>query len=293
MLEKIEFSDIYKFLSSVGLVLILAAVLLPIYLFQIDITKYCQNIDSKQISETVKHSILLHDNLTFSLLKCWPFISLLAFVFGALLFGYGIFRWNKRQIILDKMQDLDLQGKEKIIKEASQEEVNKKLNEDADEIEEIEEDDGKRSLVLESYKAIESRVIDSIKTDDPNIRINHNARVNNFVYDLIIIKYLDNRRRLHKVCEIKYYQKEIFYSYVKHGISSFLLAVSNYEKLVADDPRIIAEYYMIWICTNSDQKIRLERYTRLAREYSAEKGVNLNIIIKLESELESIRNVLL
>ncbi len=291
MLERIDFSDIYKFLSSIGLVLMIAAIFLPMFLFQLDIVKNYQNTDSKIISNTVKQSIQYQEKLICWLLTWWWVISGLCFIIGLIFFTHGIKKWSKRQAVLDKMQDLDLQEKEKIIIPASQEEVNKKLNEDVDE---IEDDNSKKPSILQSYNLIENKVFNSIRTNDPNIKINHNARVNTFIYDLIIIKRVSYQEKLHKVCEIKYYQKEIFYSYVQHGISSFLLAVGNYEKYVAaDDRRINVKYYMIWICTSQDQKKRLELYIDKALTYSNEKGVRLTIILKLDSELDSIKDELL
>lgn len=291
MLERIDFSDIYKFIASIGLVLIIAAILLPIFLFQFNVVKNYQSIDLKIISETVRQSIQLQDKLIYWLINFWWLLSSLCLLSGSIIFGYGIRKWGKRQAVIDKLQDLDLQEKEKIIMPASQEEVNKKLNEDVDE---IEDDNSKKPSILQSYNIFENKVVNSIRTNDPNIKINHNARVNNFIYDLIIIKRLSNQERLHEVCEIKYYQKEIFYSYVQHGISSFLLAVANYDKFVAaDDSRINVRYYMIWVCTSQDQKKRLESYLDKALIYSNEKGVRLTIILKLDSELDSIKDELL
>lgn len=115
--------------------------------------------------------------------------------------------------------------------------------------------------MLQSYEAIENQVFKAIVITDTNIKVNHNARAGKFVYDLVIVNRILEHERLHKVCEIKYYQKEIFYAYVQHGISSFLLAASNYERYIStDDRRVRIEYYMIWICTNQEQKKRLESY---------------------------------
>lgn len=71
MLDKIEFSDIYKFLASIGIGLILAAFLLPIYLFQIDLLKNYRNIDIVRIAYTMKQSIQSQDTLSYLLMNNW------------------------------------------------------------------------------------------------------------------------------------------------------------------------------------------------------------------------------
>lgn len=290
MLDKIDFSDIYKFLSSIGLVLIVAAILIPFFVFQIDLSKN-HNIEINTISNLVKQSIQYQDFAINIVLKLWWGFSAILLIIGVILFILGLTKWKKRQKVLDKIQDIDLYYKEQLIKEANSKEIINKAEEDADDI--CDANFNKRSF-LQHYKFIELKVINAIKTNNSNIRIVPNAKLGNFVYDLIIIERVSNNERIHKICEIKYYQKEIFYSYLHRGVSSFLLSISNYQNyMVKDDRRIHLKFYMIWICNSIEQKERLVSYRKKAKEFSKNKGVNLEIIIKQDSEIESLKNELL
>lgn len=289
MLDRIDFSDIYKFLSSIGLALIVAAILIPFFVFQIDLSKN-HILDTNTIPEIVKDSIQYQDCAINLVLKFWWIFSIILLVAGGILFLIGITKWNKRQEILDKIQEMDLRNKERLIKEANSKEISNKAEEDA---EEINESDFNKRAFLQHYKSIELKIINSIKTNNPNIRIAPNAKLGKFVYDLLIIERLSNNERIHKICEIKYYQKEILYSYLHRGISSFLLSISHYQNyLVKDDRRIRLKFYMIWICNSIEQKNRLVSYKDKAMKFSKSKGVNIEIIIKQDSEIESIINEL-
>lgn len=287
MIDKIEYSDLYKFLSSIGLVLIVASLSIPFFIFQIDILKHYRNLNLKVISEISRKSIQIQENSINLILNYWWILSGFLFLGGAIILFIGIKKWNKRQKVCDKTQDISLQEKEKLIQPASAKAINKKIEDEADL-----EGSAQSTIMaaLKNYKSVESKVVDAVKTVSPSIKINPQARVGNFVYDLIIIERKSPVESIHKVCEIKYYQKEIFYSYIKHGVSSFLLAAENYQKImVLGDNRIRIEYYLIWICINDEQIHRLGTYVNMAERYSIEKGIKLNIILKKESEINSIK----
>jgi hypothetical protein len=293
MWDKVEFSDLYKFLASLGLGMIIIALCFSFFLFQVDVVKGYQ-ID-KSTTDCLKHSVSQQEKIGYWLFDWWWIISTVIFCIGMALLIYGVIKWRERQRVLDKSQDLDLLEKEKI-KKATQIDVDKKLSEDVDEIEDNEdvgliERIGDRKVIYQAYQSIEKRVFSSLAIDDPKVRIQDNIKVNNFIYDLVIIKRLSDNQRLHKICEIKYYQKIIRYSYLFQGISSFLLAANNYERyVVAGDRRIIIEFYIIWIYSDSSQRVLLEKYRAKVIDYSRERGVEINIIVKHDSDIDSLKN---
>ena len=81
MLNKIEFSDLYRFLTSIGLIFIASAFLIP-WLFMkqelgvISISEYNDLIHSSK--ELVDNRI----NLNLLVIKALPFISMVFFIFG-------------------------------------------------------------------------------------------------------------------------------------------------------------------------------------------------------------------
>lgn len=292
MFDKIEFSDIYKFISSIGIVLIVAAVLIPLFIFQIDLVKNYKDVDVSQLTVELQETIEYQNKALNNVFKYWWIISGLLFIAGIAISVIGVLKWKTRQDVIDKLQDLDLLEKEKLIQEAPISDVAQKIEEDAEEINETNQD---KELFKEKYKTLEKRVIESIDVNNQDIQIRHNAKVGSFVYDLIIIKRISLKESVHKVCEIKYYQKEIFYSYIQHGVSSFLLSISNYLNNLSPGPMgsISSSFYIIWICNSNSQLLQLHSYAEKAKQFSRNKGVNLNIIITLESNIEIIKDELL
>jgi hypothetical protein len=290
MFDKFEFSDIYKFISSIGITFVAFAFAIPIILFQIDVLKYYKTDNFNKFPETIHKSIEIQQSLVYYSLKFWWAISSVFLILGFSIFLYGICRWKKRQNVLDKIQDLDLESKENNIKIANKTEINTKIKEDAEEINSAGKD---RLSFISSYKSIERKIFDATQIYKPNIKITRNAKVGKYIYDLIIIKRISAIKRIHKVCEIKYYQNSLLYSTIQHGIANFLLSISNYKNEISvDDRRIEFEFFMIWICKDSVFNI-LKAYSIKAKQFSKNKGINLKIIILHEKDIDNIYDKLL
>jgi len=291
MLDKIDFTDIYKFIASIGLALVIAAFIIPVFVFQLDLTKNYRDIELTKLSSLIKESMDNQEKVINDIIKIWWFFSLISFLGGILLMVIGILNWKKRQNVIDRLQDIALLEKENNIKTAPASEIDNKVNEDADEIEETNQN---RASFIQDYKSLEKRIFEALSIKDQNIKLTRNAKVGNYVYDLIIIQHISEGKRIHFVCEIKYYQKGIFYSYIQQGVSSFLLAISNYWNNFNDDrKRVQIEPVMIWICRNTDQKTQLLSYKDKVRKYAENRGIHLNIIIRLDTEINILINDLM
>ncbi len=132
MFDKIEYSDLYKFLTSIGLILIGVSLLLPwLFLKQ----EYNLNLSIKEYSElTIEAKSLYLDKINYinQLIILLPWISGIILSSGIWSFVYGLNNWYKRQGILDKTNNLNLIKLQTEIKPLNIEEVQSKAEKEVD-----------------------------------------------------------------------------------------------------------------------------------------------------------------
>lgn len=110
-MDKVEFSDAYKFVASIGLIAIGLSILVPWFLNKeneivlveakkiLALTPTAQKIVNQQQSNL----LLLNNHLIL--------ISCILVSIGISLLGWSIFQWNKRQRVTDRIQDEELKSK--------------------------------------------------------------------------------------------------------------------------------------------------------------------------------------
>lgn len=97
---KLDFSSFYKFVSSVGLLLISASVALPWFALRASVP-VAQ--DESTAAATVDTALNARANQYLFIVSAYPWVSLFLFTLGCVLTGYGLFAWRNRQ----KKQDAD------------------------------------------------------------------------------------------------------------------------------------------------------------------------------------------
>lgn len=97
---KLDFSSFYKFVSSVGLLLIAAAVALPWFALR---SAAPDAPTGSQTSTIVDAALDARAQQYLFIVSAYPWISVTLLVLGCLLTGYGLFAWRSRQ----KKQDVD------------------------------------------------------------------------------------------------------------------------------------------------------------------------------------------
>ena len=112
MIEKIEFSDINKFLASLGLICIGLAFFLP-WFFNHDVSILLLEKDKiEKLTPTAKIIILDQQKALMMINQTVPWVSGILILIGIVLLVYSIKLWKKRQTVLDKIQDEELKSKE-------------------------------------------------------------------------------------------------------------------------------------------------------------------------------------
>jgi hypothetical protein len=142
IVPQVEFGSLYKFVASVGLVLIAAAVVLPWILLQsTDVllisTKSIGGLPASAGDAIERRQELLawaQDHLPIPIFLC-------LFLAGCCLLGWALFKWSPSQQRADANEQIALQTKEVEFQKLSIAEVDKKLEEEVAETESVPADE--------------------------------------------------------------------------------------------------------------------------------------------------------
>lgn len=132
---KIDYSSFYKFVTSVGILLILAAAALPWFVFQLSIPAVEPNTTSFDLVEIAKDE---RASQYLWIVQATPWISAVLAISGLLVTIYGIVTWKKRQAKQDKDEDAKYEYNQEALRTtpASDDDKEEKLDEEAREDEE-------------------------------------------------------------------------------------------------------------------------------------------------------------
>ncbi|MFY7671579.1 hypothetical protein ACOSP6_10895 [Tenacibaculum sp. MEBiC06402] len=126
MFNKVEFSDLYKFQTSVGLLIIASAFLIPWLFMKQDIGLLISRAEYNSLIPDSKD--LVDDKIVFGtiIIKTLPWISGFLFLVGSIITGRGIVKWKEKQRKIDKSDNIKVAKEELEFKQLSPEEVKEK-----------------------------------------------------------------------------------------------------------------------------------------------------------------------
>ena len=108
MLNKIEFSDLYKFLTSVGLIFIVSAFIIPWLFMREGVGILVSEIEYGALIEESKNLTDKRIELNSLVISSIPWISSILFLFGLIIVGFGLYHWKKKQNRVDETEILNL-----------------------------------------------------------------------------------------------------------------------------------------------------------------------------------------
>lgn len=122
---KFEFSDLYKFFVSLGVVLITISVLTP-WLFlrePFDLLKTADEL--AKLTPFAQEALSKRQQLVMLALQIIPVFSLTGISLGLLMGGYGLYRWTANQRIHDEKTRIELEISKQSLRDATEDEVEK------------------------------------------------------------------------------------------------------------------------------------------------------------------------
>jgi hypothetical protein len=290
-MEKPDFTDLYKFYVSLGIILIaFSGIIIWFYFFSNDIFLITVNT-LENITDLGKATIITKQKLLLYVYKFIPLLSFVLFFGGILLSILGLTKWKRRQVIIDQIQDSELKKLEKEFKDLTEEEKDNKIKNEITDNEGIEpgsliDDEASK---IRKYKDIENTIFNAIVKYYGNYyEIRKNFKVGNNEFDMIMFpaKLVNTLT----IFEIKYYSRDIKYAFLMNGLIKYLLAIKLLSEYISEREKrnYIYKPIIIWVYKKNNQIDKLKRYRELALKEGNIDNSKIEIIIIHEDEVCSI-----
>ena len=238
-MKTLEYSDFYKFIVSIGVVLISLAVLLPWLLLQepFDVTLKASVIT--ELTPVAQAIIATRQTTALWLLSNVRYISSVLAIAGVIFLGVGLHKWNEMQKIRDKREFYETEKVRRELEPMSAEQIAQKAIEDVaekdtEEKQLVEDQTASDMLVPSSsvvtqYFRIEKMVQDKLRScfsDDGEFL--PNQRIKSAEYDAVFMSKKDYLSDV--IFEIKYARKGFRINWVRESVNRLILATDIYTR---------------------------------------------------------------
>lgn len=258
-MDKLQYDSLYKFLVSLGIILIALPIAALVYLLNSEPILISQS-DFDALSEYSQQMIGHRDSITTYFIDIFPWFGGIFICLGVLFLGYGIYKWTSVQKNLDKKLDAEATMQTLSLMEMSAKEVEAKVEEEVSEetsAETVDEpppiSEDTHLCQINRYKEIEDLCYNYFTAKySRNYTFKQNIRMGKYHYDFIGVSQKDN---IDLLVEVKYWKslvsisgrlKEVLYRLFDAGVNYETIAHRNFTLLVV-------------IVTTKEQLPRLER----------------------------------
>jgi hypothetical protein len=279
---QIEYGDYYKFVVSLGIALVIAAILVPWLFLREPFDLMIEAARLSQLTPAAQRIVLLRQANLLRLLPMVPWFSCFSLIIGILLAFTGLAKWRERQILRDTSEDLGVKKQEQELRSMTAEEVTEKT--DAESEPEV------RSHVIglthdvfaDKLRVVESAFYDKVRQClGTSYRLLINQTLGTAEYDAILQAIRPTDPDV--VVEIKYIRQGFKYAWLRESAMRLALADQLYNaKLKRDSvPLLLVIFSVGELSQQSEvQKLRAKAQADLRQrgagvrvEYLSDAGI--------------------
>lgn len=213
-MDRLNFSDLYRFLVSLGVVAIVLAFVVPWLVLRDGGSNIYYQDNFETLTESSKIIATGNQELQLLVIDYLPYIVLFLLSFGTYSISYGFIRWKKKQKEVDELDNIDLLIRRMEVPTLSVEESKKKAKKESQEIFNATESKGDKQDQEESSESwkellsVEEKVYKIlIKNNPPNFKLQKDVNMNGKIADLVLQSYTNDK--LDRLVEVKYFENEI------------------------------------------------------------------------------------
>lgn len=286
-MNKLEYDNLYKFLVSLGIILIALPLIALIYFYNANPILISQ-VEYDSLS---KFSLQMIDNRNYLLsifVKIFPWFTVIFILSGIVLIVCGIIKWFGVQKKLDKKLDAEITKKTLDELQATKEEVNEKIKKETVEYIQnnfetlVNNNHGNKYPQGKTYeKALE---IEQLCFDfcvckySKNYDFKQNIRIGETYYDFIGVSKNDD---VDLVVEVKYFRRAASISHcIYNTFEKMYEAGLRYQKVVHRDFKCI-----VIMVTPKEELPRLENIVETYRKVHIENASRIDIKCMAEESL--------
>jgi len=269
-MDKLQYDSFYKFLVSLGIILIVAP-FIGVYYFIFNTNNYLiSNLEYENLTETSLIILQKRDDIYFFILNILPFIVVFLFILGCLILSYGIFKWKKFQKEIDEQTILKTEEQRINLKKMSPSEIIEKAYLEYNNME---------------VNSDELNIIKDIRNEDMyfellkdkltgNYDFFQNIKVGDCRFDIIAVSQKDD---YDKIFELKMVKQRI-------NINSFESMVQVFKDMVdcyKNETNRQAEANLVFIIQNDIKQEMMQKLNIYSKKYKKE-GINFLYIFEYD-----------
>jgi hypothetical protein len=282
---KFEFGDLYKFVVSLGVVLISISVLGPWLFLKEPFDLFKTEAELKAVSEVARAAILSRQESVAFILKFIPWFSAIGCITGVAFIYLGLKRWHTNQLLLDEQTKLEVEIKKQSLRDATKDEIAVVAEKDfqALSFQQVTEDYGLNSFEA-SYRQLERQVASRLRAlYGSKYEIAPNKMVGAVEIDLL----LRGKAMLTKdiIVEIKGIRRGFNYGWLREAFLRNIYAKNIYTQVTNRIPNTLL------LIVTDFQGETPEKYSLLLKKISEEeqgrKGKD-RVVMLTKEELQSL-----
>ena len=293
-MEKIDYSDINKFLVSIGLVLIGFSILVPYFFLKEDFSIYINQSELLKYDEEIRRIITQKQKLVFNIQSKITCISICLFSIGLITMIIGLFRWFKRQSKIDEKFDKEISKLDLEIKSLTPEEKIEKINNEVDEIqiaEQLESNSNpnlskeSKEILYQNYANTELAFYNKFKLfNSPNFEVFTEQKLGNRFYIDVILKSKSLKFK-DRLIEIKYYKNPIPITSLLLTLTQLQTYVKSYKK---STKRNVVPVLLIVYNAEKINPEKIKIYESAIKHFNTNQNdlINLKVEFIKESEIK-------
>lgn len=293
-MKTFEYGDFYKFIVSIGIVLISLAVLFPWLLLQEPFGITLKSSEITELTPVAQSIITTRQTTVLWLLRNFYYISGLLALAGSLFLGLGLHKWNQMQKIRDKRESYETEKARRELEPMSAQQIAQKALVDV-----VEKD-------TEAGQLAENQTIPEVLVSSPNavsqyFRIENmvqdklrscfsgdgfilpNQRIKSAEYDVVFVSAKENLSDI--IFEIKYAKKGFRSNWVRESVNRLILATDVYNQTTGRNA-----INVIFFISPKDtlSQISTEKYKNQVTEEVEKLGAKSRILFIPEEDWESL-----
>lgn len=284
---KFEFGDLYKFIVSLGVVLITLSILAPWMFLREPFDLFRPEAEVNALSDVARAAVIKRQYAVSFIVGFIPWFSFIGSSLGMIFISSGLKSWRKNQLHLDEQTRLDVEIKKRSLRDATIDEIDQKETSEYNNFQ-LAEFGGTDSCIVNSFRSQYSKLEELVyeklsKVYGNKFDVGHNKMVANVELDIL----LRGKSILAKdyIVEVKYIRKGFNFGWLHEVYLKNIYAKSVYSQITNRLPNTLLLIVIEAEAFNQEKYSNLIK--RLYGESEGRKGKDLICIIT-KQELMSI-----
>lgn len=280
MIDKIDYGDLYKFRTSIGLIIMAIALVLPWLIINQDKSYYLSVEEYNSLGNQSKWLADYQRTVNIIFVIITPITSTFGFWHGRKFFKTGYNQWKKKQDSADEYEQLNLISKRLEVKTMNFEEVDKKAEDEilkdntgkpyVEKEEQISSTTTQETTIQEKKEKllnVEAEIFKKI-TDYNTFNYNpqQNLKLSKYTFDIVLHAFNPNNR-IDIIIEVKYLQATLNMVNLRNSFLEFITSTNEYRRQTSRKAKM---YFMIIYNSNVGSQKDIERFRRALIELKSE-----------------------